>query len=324
VARASSSHTAAGAAALSRGGAARRTFGQRLLAGRLAYLFVLPALAVVLLFSYYPALSALYHGFTHWDGTSPATWAGLSNFQSFVNDPQFPTAVGNIVQMMAYWLVLALTVPLVVARLILGIRSPRLQFICRLCFILPFVVPQVVTILLWKFVYADTGVLNELLKAVHLANLQQDWLGSPAFAVHSIMFMGGGVVAAFPYVDGFGLLIYTAGLQAIPGEVKEAAAVDGAGPLRTFFTVELPQIKGQLRLILVLTIIYGIQNYTQILIMTQGGPGYVTTVPGLMMYQDAFSNQDFGQASAIGTTLFLIILALTIINLRVGRRSEAT
>jgi ABC-type sugar transport system permease subunit len=323
VARASSSDTTA-AVALSRGGAAQRTLGQRLLAGRLAYLFVLPALAMVLLFSYYPALSALYHGFTQWDGTSPAIWVGLSNFHSFVNDQQFGTAVGNIVQMMAYWVILALTVPLIVARLILGIRSPRLQFICRLCFVLPFVVPQVVTILLWRFIYADTGVLNELLKAVNLTNLQQDWLGSPAYVVHSIMFMGGGVVAAFPYVDGFGLLIYTAGLQAIPGEVKEAAAVDGASSLRTFFAVELPQIKGQLRLILVLTLIYGIQNYVQVLIMTQGGPGYVSTVPGLMMYQDAFSNQDFGQASAIGTSLFLIILALTIINLRVGRKGEAS
>jgi raffinose/stachyose/melibiose transport system permease protein len=101
--------------------------------------------------------------------------------------------------------------------------------------------------------------------------------------------------------------------------MKEAAAVDGATPWRTFISVEVPQITGQLRLMWVLAIINGIQNFTQVLVLTQGGPGYTTMVPGLMMYQDAFSNQDFGRACAIGTILFVVILALTIVNLRLGR-----
>lgn len=318
----SSSATVGTTEARAPGCVARRSWWTRLASGRLAYLFLLPALVIVLIFSYYPAFSAIYHAFTTWDGTSPATWAGWSNFQSFVADPQFGISVANIVRLMAFWLLLAVTVPLIVARVILGIRNPRLQFVCRLCFVLPFVVPQVVLILLWKFIYADTGVLNQLLALSHHPEWQQDWLGNPATALYAVMAMGGGVVASFPYVDGFGLLIYTAGLQAIPTEMKEAAAVDGAGPLRTFFAIELPQISGQLRLMGVLTIIYGIQNYAQVLILTQGGPGYSTMVPGLMMYQDAFRNGDFGRASALGTSMFLVILALTMINLRFGRRRE--
>jgi ABC-type sugar transport system permease subunit len=296
---------------------ARRPWWSSLAAGRLAYLFLVPSFAFVLLFSYYPAFSALYHAFTQWDGATPATWVGLSNFQSFASDPQFGVAVANIGQLMAFWLVLAVTVPLIVARLVLGVGSPRLQFIIRLCFVLPFVVPQVVTILLWKFIYADGGVLAQILALIHETGWQQDWLGNPHIALYAVMAMG------FPYVDGFGLLIYTAGLQAIPAEMKEAAAIDGASAWRIFFAVELPQISGQLRLMWVLTIINGIQNFTQVFILTQGGPGYSTMVPGLMMYQDAFSNGDFGRASAIGTTLFLVILALTIVNLRLGSRHEA-
>ena len=281
--------------------------------GKLGYAFLLPAFIFILLFSYYPAFSAIYHAFTRWDGVSPATWVGLDNFQSFLSDPEFGTSVQNIVKLTVFWMILAVTVPLFVARLILSVRSSRLQFAYRLCFILPFVVPQVVIILLWQFIYAGTGVLNQLLSLIHQGQLQQDWLGNPTTALYAIMAMG------FPYVDGFGLLIYTAGLQAIPGEVKEAAAVDGATWLRTFFRIELPQIGGQLRLMWVLAIINGLQNFTQILILTQGGPGYATTVPGVMMYQDAFTNQEFGRASAIGTLLFVVILALTIVNLRVWR-----
>ena len=293
--------------------APRPAWMRRLARSRLAYLFLLPAFASIILFSYYPAGSALYHAFTQWDGTSDATWVGLANFKRYFDDPQFGVSVTNVLKLTAFWMILAVTVPLAVARLILAVHSPRLQFIYRLCFILPFVVPQVVIILLWQFLYSNTGVLNQLLAGLHLSDLRQDWLGNPETALYAIMGIG------FPFVDGFGLLIYTAGLQAIPPETREAAAVDGAHPLRIFFSIELPQIGGQLRLMWILAIINGIQNFRQILILTQGGPGYSTMVPGLVMYQDAFNNTDFGRASAIGTLLFAAILGLTLINLLAGR-----
>lgn len=306
-----------GAAVLPARRAARRGWVASLAGSKLAYLFLLPSFLFILVFSYYPAFSAVYHSFTTWDGVTPATWAGGDNFHRIFADPEWSIAVANILKLTVFWMMLAITVPLAVARLILGVRNSRLQFAYRLCFILPFVVPQVVVILLWQFIYAGSGVLNEALTLSHHASWQQDWLGNPTTALYAIMAMG------FPYVDGFGLLIYTAGLQAIPIEMKEAAAVDGATSLRTFLTIEVPQIVGQLRLMWVLAIINGLQNFTQVLILTQGGPGYTTMVPGLMMYQDAMSNQDFGRASAIGTLLFVAILALTIINLRLGRERGA-
>ena len=285
----------------------------RLGQARLGYMFLVPTLAAIVIFQYYPAASAIYHSFTLWDGVDAAKFTGFAQFQAFFADPEFGAAVANIVKLTLFWMLMAVTVPLVVARLILSVRSPSQQFALRLLFILPFVVPQVVLILLWQFIYAGDGVLNQLLGSVHLSNWEADWLGNPQTALYAIMFMG------FPYVDGFGLLIYTAGLQAIPSEIKEASAVDGAGAFRTFFQIEVPQIVGQLRLMWVLAIINGVQNFTQVLILTKGGPGYATTVPGLVMYEEAFINQNMGKACAIGTMLFAVILGLTIFNLRVIR-----
>jgi ABC-type sugar transport system permease subunit len=277
---------------------------------RLAYLFIAPAFIMLLIFQYYPALSALFHALTSWDAVSPPVFVGLANFQSLLSDPYVGIATLNVLKLTLFWMVLAVTVPLIVARLILGVKSARLQFIYRLFFVLPFVVPTVVNILLWQFIYAGNGVLNQLLSFLRLTQLQQDWLGSPQTALYAIMVMG------FPWVDGFGLLIYTAGLQAIPHEIVEAAHIDGAGPVRAFFAVQIPQIIGQLRLMWVLSIINGIQNFTQVFILTNGGPGFATTVPALLMYNEAFQYQRMGRACAIGTSLFVVILILTYVNLR--------
>ncbi|HLW60633.1 MAG TPA: sugar ABC transporter permease [bacterium] len=291
-------------------GAPRPSAGRQRARTRLAYLFIAPGLVMLLVFRYYPALSALYHSLTTWDGTSPPIFVGLANFRSFFADPIFGRSVLNVGELTLFWMVQAVTVPLIVAQLILGIKSPRLQFIYRLFFVLPLVVPAVVNILLWQFIYAGDGPLNQVLGALHLNRLEQDWLGNPQTALYAIMAMG------FPWVEGVGLLIYTAGLQAIPHEIVEAAHIDGAGAVRMFFAVQIPQIVGQLRLMWVLAIIDGIQSFTRVLILTQGGPGYATTVPALRMYIEAFENQRMGRACAIGTVLFAAILVLTFINLR--------
>src|SRR6266516_488515 len=154
---------------ISQGVARRRT------QARLAYLFIAPAFIMLLIFQYYPSLSAIYHALTAWDAASPPVFVGLANFQSFFSDPVMGTAVANILKLTVFWMVLAVTVPLVAARLIRGVESARLQFIYRLCFILPFVVPTVVNILLWQFIYAGGGVLNQVLSVLHLNRLALDW-----------------------------------------------------------------------------------------------------------------------------------------------------
>lgn len=284
-----------------------------------AYLCILPAVAFAAVFLYYPALSAIGHAFTNWDGSSPPTFVGLANFQQIFSDPQLRLSFGNMLQIMVFSLVVELSVPLAVAKMILALRHTRFQHVVRILFLIPLIVPQVVIYLLWQFIYdPNVGLLNTILGTLHLGG-HQDWLGDPHLALYALMGTGMGVVAPFPFVDGFALLIFTAGLQTIPGEVLESAALDGAGAVIRFWRIELPLILGQLRLISILTIVASIQQYVAVLILTGGGPGFATYVPGYSMYNNAFYYNRMGYACAIGAVLFLVILILTVINLRYVR-----
>jgi len=286
------------------------------------YVCIAPTFVFAAIFLFYPAISAIAHAFTDWDGAKQDNFIGLANFQQMLSDEQMGQSFLNLLIITAFSLVVELTVPLAVAKLILGLRSSRLQNVLRVLFLLPLIVPQVVIFLLWSFIYdpdPTVGMLNALLTNLHILSQPQAWLGDRNLALYAIMATGAGIVASFPFVDGFGLLIYTAGLQSIPHEIVESAQLDGAGRRAIFWRIELPLIAGQLRLMSILTIIYSVQSYTAVLILTNGAPGDATYVPGFAMYHNAFYYGKMGYACAIGTVLFLIILALTMINLRFVR-----
>jgi raffinose/stachyose/melibiose transport system permease protein len=155
-----------------------------------------------------------------------------------------------------------------------------------------------------------------LLNGLGLTSLAMDglqprsWLGSPATALYAVMFAG------FPWVGSINMLIYLAGFQAIPGEVLDASAVDGATGAQRFLRIEVPLILGQIRLILIMVIIDVIRGFGNILIMTDGGPGHATMVPGLVLFKAGTREGRLGYASAIGLVMFVVILGLTLINMR--------
>ena len=279
----------------------------------LAYIFILPSIALLAVFMYYPAFSALYHSFFNWNGFTQATYVGLGNFATMAEDATMRAATGNVLRLTAFAVVVSVTVPLFVARLILGLPSGWAQYLFRVLFVIPLVLPQVVIYLIWKYLYdPNFGLLNALLAVLHIGS-PQAWLGDPQHALYALMGIG------FPWVDGFALLIFTAGLQSIPREILDAAAIDGAGSLERFRRIEFPLVVGQIKLILVLNMIWTIQNFTSVLILTQGGPGTSTMVPGMVLYQSSFLNERMGYACAIGMAMFLVMLTLTYINLRYVR-----
>ncbi len=294
-----------------------RSLWQEIARARLAYLLLLPMFLSMIVFVYYPPLSALYHAFFRWDPTQPtAPFVGLDNFVTIVQDPHMGQAALNMLQLLTFSVVVGTVVPLVVAELIFAVRNVTARYAYRFLFLIPVIVPAVVTILLWRFFYdPNLGVFNALLDAIGLGGLKQDWLGSFNTALYAIMFVG------FPFAAGTSVLIYLAGLINISGEVLEAAALDGATGLQRIIRIDLPLLVGQIRLFVVLGIIGGVQAFQLQLIITNppGGPGWQTTVPALEMYLRAVQESKYGVASAIGLLLFLFVLLLTILNFRLFR-----
>jgi ABC-type sugar transport system permease subunit len=236
---------------------------------------------------------------------------GFANFQAMPQDSILVNSVWNLVRMLIFAVVVTVTVPMVVAEMIFSLRGTATQYAYRVLFLIPVVVPLIVIVLLWKFIYdPNIGLLNELLGAVGLGQLQHAWLGEVDTALYAVMCLG------FPWVTGTSVLIYLAGLMAIPNEVLEAAALDGATGLRRVWRIDLPLLMGQVKLFIVLGIIGGVQQFEIQYVLTQGGPAWATEVPGLRMYQAAFEDSRLGYASAIGLVLFVVVLLMTIINFR--------
>ncbi|MDR1287537.1 MAG: sugar ABC transporter permease [Treponema sp.] len=280
-----------------------------------AVLFILPTAVFVLGFSYYPAFRAIVGSFTRWDGFNESSFVGLSNYKNLFVDRIFHISIRNVFIWSAGSLLVSLFVPFVGAELIFHLRSSRAQYLYRVLFIIPLVVPATVTILIWTFIYEPSiGLLNSLLSDVFGISREiiPNWLGDSRFVIPSLIFIG------FPWLAGLNLLIYYSGLQDISGDVIEYAQLDGCTGISRVLKIDIPLIIGQIRLLLILGIIGTLQNITTPLLMTNGGPGYDSYVPGLYMYFKAFRLSDFGSAYTIATVMFIMIFSLTLISRRIN------
>ncbi len=276
------------------------------------YLFLLPTLLFPIVFRYYPAGSAIFHAFTKWTGAGDWSWVGLAHFREMATDRILIASVKNIAVLLVAQVAKVLIFPLVAAELIYNLSKERSRYLFRLLLIIPMVVPGIVNTLVWRFIMGPKsfGVLNALLKLVGLEAMQRPWLGDPNIALYSVMFIG------FPWVGAVAMLIYYAGLQSIPDSVIDASLIDGATTLRRILSIDLPLLAGQVKLQIVMTTIWTLQGFGGMLVLTNGGPGYATMVPGLWMYQRAFTGDRFGYASAIGCLMFLVMLVITYVNNR--------
>ncbi|MBD2843943.1 sugar ABC transporter permease [Paenibacillus sp. IB182496] len=261
-------------------------------------------------FMYYPVYQALSGAFTYWDGFNPPAFIGLDNFRRMLSDDVLGQSTINALIWVAFAVLLAVLPSFLVAELIFHVRKSRWQYVYRTIFVLPIVIPMVVTILLWRFVYQGDGAINQLFALFGLEHWQQLWLGDPDIALYAIIFMG------VPWINPFNLLIFYAGLQSIPKEVIEAAKLDGATGWRRVLRLDIPLSLPQFRLIVILTLIGSLQNIIPPLVMTGGGPGYSTYVPILHMYNVSTVNGEFGYGMAIALVIFVVILAFTIVNMR--------
>jgi multiple sugar transport system permease protein len=289
--------------------------------------FLLPNFAGFLLFTAVPVLFSLAMSFTNWDirPRIPLRWVGLENFTELFHDPKFWKFLYNTVYLMA-------GIPVAIAgSLILAlILSQKLRGIVayRTMFYIPTITSGVALYVMWKAIYnPEFGLLNTVLHAAltHLGfHIPFDhlpkWHLDPTWSKPALMLMG-----IWTAVGGGNMLLYLAGLSNIPVELYEAALIDGAGSWARFRSVTWPQLAPTTFFVVVMSAIGGLQGgFEQARVMTEGGPAESTTTLGYYIYIKAFQEFEFGYASTIAWTLFLIIMAITMLNWRYGSRYVET
>ncbi len=241
---------------------------------------------------------------------------GLANYDDMIHDERFILSILNTAYFTGASIPLTMIIGLVLALLL---NQPiRFRAIFRTAYYLPVVTPFVVSALLWKWLYnGDFGLFNYYLLKAHLIDKPLLWLSDKDLAMPAVILMSvwGGV--------GFSMVIYLAGLQAIPEELYESAKVDGAGPLARIWYITIPLLRPTTLFLLVLGIIGSFQVFTQIFVMTGGGPVNKTTTMVYYMYLWAFKYYDMGYASTLAFALFAMLLVFTVLQLRLFRQADA-
>ena len=276
---------------------------------------LLPSLLLIGIFSYYPAVRSLIGGFYTWNGFSPPTWAGVSQFTQYLKSPTFGPELKNIAILTGGSIAITLVSQFTAAEVVTHM-PPRASRITMYLLVLPIVLPPLVLIEVWAYLLQPgAGLIDKILGVVGLP--QPTWLSDPHLALIGILLIG------FPWISNLGFLIFLGGLQNLPKDILDASRMDGVGPLRRVFVIDIPLLLPQFRIVVILSGIYAVQNFVPILLLTNGGPGTATLVPGLDMYQSAFQNNQYGYGMAIGTLLFVAMLAFTLIAMRLLRPRTA-
>jgi multiple sugar transport system permease protein len=288
--------------------------------GAAAWLFLAPALVLIGCFFLLPVAASLLLSFTDFDIYAIADPAnvrlvGLRNYSELVASPTFWTALKNTLYFVAVGGPLTVAVSLGAA-LLVNARLVRFKSFFRTLYFAPFVTTLVAVAIVWRYLYhPEYGLLNYALGVFGIGPV--DWLGDPRWAMPAIILLA--VWKNF----GYHMLIFIAGLQAIPEELYEAAYLDGAGPWRRFRHVTLPMLGPTLAFVGLITMIGFFQLFAEPYVMTQGGPLRSTTSLVLLMYEEGFRWWRMGYAAAVAFVLFLVILAVMLIQRRIGREEVA-
>lgn len=289
--------------------AARRARRRMTLYG---WLFIGPLILGILAFQGIPVVVSIFTSFTNWDGITTPKFLGLGNYvRMFTQDRQYWGTLVNTVEFTVGVIPLTIIGALVLAVLCNG-RGKISNAVFRTAYFTPYVTSIVAIGLVWTQLFTPSGVLNQLLAIVGIHG--PSWLTDARWAMPAVI-----LVSAWQAI-GYPMVIFLAGLQAIPESLHEAAKVDGAGSSSRFFRITLPLLTPQIFFVLITQIISSFQVFALIFVMTKGGPGTATTVYIYYLYQNGFTFGDLGFASAMAWILFLIIGLVTFVQLRLQRR----
>jgi len=283
---------------------------------RTAWTFLIPFLVLYLLFVIGPTVYAFILSLFNGSLVKPGlgSWAGLGNYAEAVESSEFWSSLWHTI----YFTILT-TPPLVVLAFLFALladRAVRGRAFFRVAFFLPYVLPSAVMALIWIWIYTPAlGLAEGWLSAIGIT--APTWLGDPNWAMPSV------AMATVWWTLGFNFVLYLAGLQDIPRELYEAAAIDGAGPVQQIFRITIPLLGRTTTLVVVLQVIASLKIFDQIYLMTSGGPNF-STIPSLeYIYDQSFTNMRIGYGSAVSMLLFVVILAVSFVWFGIVRRQES-
>jgi multiple sugar transport system permease protein len=278
-----------------------------------AYLFLLPALLIFAVFSWYPIITTVLYSFQKVGLRGPTGWVGFNNYLRMFTNPVFSIAWINVGEFVLLSVIFGFMVPIFLALMINEMR--RFGSIFQVITYIPTLIPIAVALLVWRLIYApEGGALNSILKIVHLP--QQLWLQDPHFVKFSLILIMTWLGA------GGAVLIYLAALKEINPEIYEAAELDGVSPWQRIYFLTLPLLKSRMAIMLVLQVIAVSQVFTEPFILTTGGPGNSTLTPVLQIYRSAFENSDFGLASTWSVSLLVVLGIFSALYVWLTRKNE--
>lgn len=279
--------------------------------------FLAPSLLLYVVFVLYPYVQAFWISLHQWRGVSAnKKYVGLDNYDKLIHDQYFRNALGHNVEMLIVLPIFIIGLAMLFATLFVqGGRGVRGSNFYRVVFFFPQVMSVVIVGILWQYIYnPNSGLINGFLRAVGLNSLTRSWLGDTSTALWAVA-----AVVVWQAV-GFYMVLFVAGMQSIPLDFYEAARLDGAGRVAQFKDVTLPLLWENMRVALVYIAIAALDLFTIVQVMTEGKPQRSSDVVARYMYEQAFTNSQFGYASAIGVVLLLLTLGLSIILLILSRR----
>jgi raffinose/stachyose/melibiose transport system permease protein len=281
----------------------------------IGWLFVLPALVMYAVFVLLPLLLSIQYSLFRWDGIGPMTWVGLNNYATVLEDPDLLGTIFNAFKLVAFFSFIPVMLGLVVASTIHRVATGRLGAIARTVLFLPQVIPLVAAGIIWGWLLALPGLINQVLNAIGLDAFTRAWLGDFDWALPAVGFIGIWVLL------GFCTVLLLTGITKVDPALYESARIDGAGWFTEFVKITIPLLRYEIGVCLTVTVIAALAAFDIVYVSTAGGPGNSTAVPGIQIYILAFTEQRIGLASALAVMLMVLVLVVILPIQRLSRET---
>lgn len=282
--------------------------------GPISWWWAVPGGVLLITIHYLAIAAGGVYAFTDAKGARQGKFIGLENFVKIFSSPDNRTALINTLVIALIFVVVTSILGLAFALLLN--RGLKLRYFLRVLIFAPVVLSPLAVSYIWKFIYQPSGPLNELLRSIGLGDWTKTWLGDPTTAVAAVM------VVLIWQNFGLTMVIYLAGLANVPPELEEAAAIDGAGAMKSFWNITLPLLRPAMGISITLLLIQGLRVFDQVLALTNGGPYGASETIATLVYKHTFVNAEYGYGAALSVVLTVLIAVVSIFQNVVMKKKE--